>query len=52
MEFKITSRMPDAAENDAASWHDLPDMRREMTALSGVLDALVPGQSVTITRVS
>lgn len=48
-QYKIVAKGPNGRSR-GASWHNLDEMRDEVTALSRVLDALVIGESLVITR--
>jgi hypothetical protein len=50
MEFTLTIRFPDGTGQRES--HDLQGMKDSLWALAKVLDALVPGETVEIKRVS
>jgi hypothetical protein len=50
MQFTLTVRIPGGG--GGREQHDLVTMRAELAALARVLDALVPGETVTIERIS
>lgn len=50
MKFKLTVQYPDGTKG--CEWHDLVTLRQELAQIANVLDALVPGETVTIERIS
>jgi hypothetical protein len=49
MQFTLTVSYPGGGGREQ---HDLATMRAELAALARVIDALVPGETVTIERIS
>lgn len=50
MQFTLTVRFPDGT--GGMEQHDIVTMRSELASLAKVLDAMAPGESVTIKRIS
>jgi hypothetical protein len=50
MQFKMTVTWQNGTHT--ASWNDADEMREELERLAGVLDGILPGESITIERIS
>lgn len=50
MQFKLTLTSPNGKRG--CEWHDLVTMQTELVGIAKMLDALVPGEAIEITRIS
>lgn len=50
MQFKITITWSNGKRD--IEWHDLAGTREELQRITAVLDAIIPGESITIERLS
>lgn len=50
MQFKLTIQWANGRAQ--CDWHDVESMREEMLSLAGLLPEMIPGEPITIERVS